>query len=75
MLIFGTGVVHRATRSGWLAGAAGPSVTAGSRGSEAEWDRMVSIFKQVLPKHGVPDRETQELLEIVGSTKGDIVSG
>jgi hemoglobin len=38
-----------------------------------EWDRMVTIFKEVLGKHRVPAEETQELLDIVGSTKTDIV--
>lgn len=42
--------------------------------TEEEWDRMVVIFKDVLNKHQVPDREQQELLEIIGSTKDDIVS-
>ncbi len=42
--------------------------------SEAEWDRMVEIFVGVLNKHQVPDAEQQELLGIVGSTKGDIVA-
>jgi hemoglobin len=41
--------------------------------TEAEWDRMVTIFKEVLAKHGVPAKETQELLDIVGSTKAEIV--
>lgn len=41
--------------------------------TEEEWDRMVTIFKEVLAKHGVPAGETQELLDIVGSTKADIV--
>jgi len=41
--------------------------------TEAEWDRMVTIFKEVLAKHGVPEKETQELLTVVGSTKADIV--
>lgn len=41
--------------------------------TEAEWDRTVVLFKKVLAKHRVPERETLELLEIVGSTKGDIV--
>jgi hemoglobin len=41
--------------------------------TEGEWDRMVTIFKEVLAKHRVPAMETQELLAIVGSTKGDIV--
>jgi hemoglobin len=38
-----------------------------------EWDRMVTIFKAVLAKHRVPVKETQELLDIVGSTEADIV--
>jgi hemoglobin len=41
--------------------------------TEREWDRMVTIFKEVLAKHRVPAKETQELLAIVGSTKADIV--
>ncbi|MFP3983104.1 MAG: group I truncated hemoglobin [Desulfurivibrionaceae bacterium] len=42
--------------------------------TEKEWERMVTLFKQVLEKHEVPDRETEELLEIIGSTKAEIVS-
>ena len=41
--------------------------------TEREWDRMVILFKEVLAKHKVPAQETKELLEIVGSTKADIV--
>ncbi len=41
--------------------------------TEREWDRMVVLFKQVLAKHKVPLKETQELLEIVGTTKAEIV--
>jgi hemoglobin len=41
--------------------------------TEREWDRMVTIFKDVLAKHKVPAKETEELLAIVGSTKADIV--
>ena len=41
--------------------------------TESEWERMVTIFKEVLAKHSVPEQETQELLDIVGSTKSDIV--
>jgi MFS family permease len=41
--------------------------------TEPEWDRMVTLFKEVLLKHKVPAKETQELLDIVGSTKADIV--
>lgn len=43
--------------------------------TEAEWDRMVVLFKQVLAEHEVPERESGELLEIIGTTKADIVSG
>lgn len=35
---------------------------------------MVTIFKEVLARHDVPARETQELLDIVESTKADIVA-
>ena len=41
--------------------------------TEREWDRMVVLFKGVLAKHKVPAKETQELLDIVDTTKGDIV--
>lgn len=41
--------------------------------TEKEWDHMIIIFKEVLAKHRVPPKETQELLDIVNSTKGDIV--
>jgi hemoglobin len=43
--------------------------------TEKEWERMLTLFKEVLAKHQVPAAETQELLDIVGSTKGDIVKG
>ena len=43
--------------------------------TEAEWDRMVTLFREVLARHDVPARETQELLDIIGSTKAEIVSG
>ena len=42
--------------------------------TEREWDRMVTIFTEILARYGVPDREQQELLTIVGSTKADIVT-
>ncbi len=42
--------------------------------TQAEWDRMVVLFKEVLAKHNVPEAETEELLAIVGSTMGDIVT-
>lgn len=41
--------------------------------TEREWDRMVTLFKAVLAKHRVPAKETRELLDIVASTKTDIV--
>lgn len=41
--------------------------------TQKEWDRMVTIFKEILAKHKVPDKETQELLAIVESTKAAIV--
>ena len=41
--------------------------------TEPEWDRMVTIFKEVLAKNKVPEKETRELLEIIESTKADIV--
>ena len=42
--------------------------------TEQEWDRMVMLFKEVLAKYNVPAQETQELLEIVDSTKAEIVA-
>ena len=42
--------------------------------TEKEWDRMVVLFKEVLAKHNVPAKETEELLEVIGSTKPDIVA-
>jgi len=39
----------------------------------AEWDWMVAVFKDVLADHRVPAAEQQELLEIVGTTRADIV--
>ncbi|GGO79096.1 hypothetical protein GCM10011348_12540 [Marinobacterium nitratireducens] len=42
--------------------------------SASEWDRMVELFKQVLAKHQVPEAESGELLDIVGSTREDIVA-
>jgi hemoglobin len=41
--------------------------------TDREWDRMVTIFKEVLTKHHVPETETQELLAIIDSTKAAIV--
>lgn len=42
--------------------------------SEKEWDRMITIFKEILAGHEVPEQETQEILEVLGSTKADIVA-
>jgi hemoglobin len=42
--------------------------------TEREWERMVSLFQEVLAQHQVPAVETQELLAIVDSTKPDIVA-
>jgi hemoglobin len=41
--------------------------------TQAEWDAMVADFKATLDKFKVPQREQQELITIVGSTKNDIV--
>lgn len=38
-----------------------------------EWDAMVADFKVTLAKFKVPEKEQQELIEIVGTTKQDIV--
>jgi hemoglobin len=42
--------------------------------TEQEWDRMVVIFKEVLAKHQVPGPEQKGLLDIIDSTKADIVT-
>src|SRR6266498_3019665 len=42
--------------------------------TEKEWDVMVGEFKKTLAKLKVPAREQQELFEIVGKTKADIVA-
>src|SRR5205085_9835759 len=41
--------------------------------TENEWDEMVRVFVGVLDTYKVPRPEQEELLRIVGSTKGDIV--
>jgi hemoglobin len=41
--------------------------------TQAEWDAMVADFKATLNKFNVPQREQQELITIVGSTKNDIM--
>lgn len=38
-----------------------------------EWDALVVDFKASLAKFNVPEKEQNELLQIVGSTKKDIV--
>jgi hemoglobin len=40
-----------------------------------EWDRMVTIFKQVLVRHKIPEEETRELVELLGTTRDAIVTG
>ena len=42
--------------------------------TEAEWDEMAKVFKEVLDKFKVPEKEQQELFAVVGTTKKDIVS-
>lgn len=41
--------------------------------TEKEWARMVTIFKELLASHEVPEQESAELLAIIDSTKADIV--
>ena len=41
--------------------------------TQAQWDAMVVDFKATLDKFKVPQREQQELVTIVGSTRSDIV--
>lgn len=41
--------------------------------SPQEWDRMAEIFVTTLDRLEVPDREQQELLEMLGGTRDDIV--
>jgi hemoglobin len=42
--------------------------------TEKEWDVMVAEFKKSLARFKVPAPEQQELFDIVGKTKGDIVA-
>ena len=42
--------------------------------SEKEWDAMMVDFKATLDKFKVPEKEQNELIAIVESTKGDIVA-
>jgi hemoglobin len=50
-----------------------PSAHAGMRISEQEFDALAGDLKASLDHFKVPEQEQQELLEIVGSTKPDIV--
>ena len=43
--------------------------------TEKEWGVMVGEFKKSLAKFKVPAKEQQELFDIVGKTKPDIVAG
>jgi hemoglobin len=42
--------------------------------TEVEWDAMVRDFVAALDRFGVPKPEQQDLLTIVATTKGDIVT-
>jgi hemoglobin len=42
--------------------------------NQVQWDAMLADFKVTLAKFKVPEREQQELIAIVESTKSDIVS-
>ncbi len=42
--------------------------------NEEQWNAMAADFKKVLDKFQVPEQEQNELFEIVGSTKGDILT-
>ncbi len=42
--------------------------------SQTEWDAMVADFRTTLNKFKVPLREQEELIQIVASTKKDIVT-
>jgi hemoglobin len=41
--------------------------------TQAQWDAMVADFQRTLDKFKVPQKEQQELITIVGSTRRDIV--
>jgi len=41
--------------------------------SPEEWDRMAEIFSATLNRHGVPEQEQNELFEILGPARDDIV--
>jgi hemoglobin len=42
--------------------------------TQQEWDAMVADFRKTLNKFKVPVKEQEELIQIVGSTKKDIVT-
>jgi len=42
--------------------------------SNAEWDEMEKVFVQLLNDFKVPEKEQNELLALIGSTKADIVT-
>jgi hemoglobin len=42
--------------------------------SGREWDRMMVIFVDVLADHDVPERETHELVDLLGTTRDAIVT-
>jgi hypothetical protein len=42
---------------------------------EKQWDAMVADFKVTLNKFKVPQKEQDELIAIVATTKPDIVMG
>lgn len=42
--------------------------------TQREWDAMVADFRTTLNKFKVPVKEQEELIQIVGSTKNDIVT-
>lgn len=39
-----------------------------------EWDRMMTIFVDVLESHKVPERETKEFIDLMGTTRDAIVT-
>ena len=42
--------------------------------TKKEWDAMAADFKKTLDKFKVPQKEQQELFDLVGTTKADIVT-
>ncbi len=42
--------------------------------TQKEWDVMAADFKKTLDKFKVPQKEQQELFDLVGTTKADIVT-